>query len=373
MDHPPPGAPITGGTKRLDAPLPVADYPPDGVIGEFKTPPAPLPNAAPRLHPHGQAKSAHGGRPAPQMRAVSYANLTWIDVQHPSGSEIEWLHTHYPNIHTLHFVDVTSPYQQPKLDERTDYLFLVLHFPFAEPGTDLIIASEVDIFVGPGYVITAHAGQLRPLMGLFDQVRDIPATRAALMEHGSGYLLYSIMDKLVEYCFPMLNKIDQDIERIGKMIFTDNTRRSVYEISMVRRDILAFRHVIKPQFEVMTDLERRAGSLASLLGDDFSDYFANLNNRVGKIWHTVEDHKEVIEGLSDTHDSLINAHINNVIKLLTVFSVIMLPMTLITGIYGMNFDILPLRSNPEGFWVATAAMIVIAVIMVAFFKLRRWV
>jgi magnesium transporter len=373
MDHPPPTAHLTGGTKRLDAPLPAPDDPPDGVISGFKTPPAPLPSVAPRLHPNGQAKSAHGARQAPQMRAASYANLTWIDVQHPSGSEIEWLHTHYPNIHTLHFVDITSPYQQPKLDERTDYLFLVLHFPFVEPGTDLIVASEVDIFVGPGYVITAHAGQLRPLMGLFDQVRDIPATRAVVMEHGSGYLLYTIMDKLVEYCFPMLNKIDQDIERIGKMIFTDNTRRSVYEISMVRRDILAFRHVIKPQLEVMTDLQRRACSLVPLLGDDFSDYFDNLNNRVSKIWHTVEDHKEVIEGLSDTHDSLINAHINNVIKLLTVFSVIMLPMTLISGIYGMNFDILPLSHDPDGFWLATATMIVVAVVMVAFFKLRRWV
>ena len=80
-------------------------------------------------------RNHHGARHAPpQMRAVSYANLTWIDVRHPSGSEIEWLHTHYPNIHTLHFVDVTSPYQQPKLDERNDYLFLVLHFPSPNPA-----------------------------------------------------------------------------------------------------------------------------------------------------------------------------------------------------------------------------------------------
>ena len=283
------------------------------------------------------------------------------------------MHTHYPNIHTLHFLDVTSPYQQPKLDERNDYLFLVLHFPFFDKHSGLTVASEVDVFVGPGYVITAHAGQLRPLLGLFDQVSDIAGTRGAIMSSGSGYLLYTIIDKLVEYCFPILNKIDQDLERIETLIFADNTRRSVFEISSVRLDILAFRHVIRPQLAVMDDLRQRAGTLAPLLGGDFADYFANLNHRLAKIWDTIVDHKEVVESLSATHDSLINAHINNVIKILTVFSVIMLPMTLISSIYGMNFEVLPGSKDPYGFWIAMGIMVVIAVLMVVFFKLRRWV
>jgi magnesium transporter len=301
-----------------------------------------------------------------------------VDLQNPTGSEIEWLHAHYPNLHPLHFVDVASPYQHCKLDEQDDYMFLVMHFPVLDSSTQLTLASqavagEVDIFVGLDYLITVHSGQLRPVLGLLDQVSDIPSTRAAVMSRGSGYLLYTVLERLVEYCFPLLNAIDQKIQRIESMIFSDHIRRNVYEISVVRRDILAFRHVLQPQVEILTDLEERAEALAPLLGADLVDYFRNLNNRMARIWHTIEANKEVIEGLNDTHDSLINAHINIVIKVLTVFSVLLLPMTLISSIYGMNFAVLPLSHNPDGFWLAMGMMLITAVAMLAYFKWRRWV
>ena len=340
------------------------------------------PPAAPRVPRSAAGKLGAGppsrpppgvSRQSPQRRVVEQAGLTWVDLQRPSGAEIEWLHTHYPHFHPLHFVDLSRPFQHCKLDEREDYLFLVLRFPVIDPHTRMTTASEVDLFVGSGYLITAHARELRPLQGLFDQACDIPATRAAVMSRGSGYLLYTILDRLVDYCFPMLSAIDESIERIEALIFTDDIRQNVFEISMARRDILAFRHVIKPQIELIEDLELRARDLAPILGADLSDYFSHLNNRAAKIWHTVEAHKEVIEGLNDTHDSLINAHINIVIKVLTVFSVLMLPMTLISSIYGMNFSVLPLSNDPDGFWLAMASMIVIAALMVIYFKLRRWV
>jgi magnesium transporter len=335
----------------------------------------PRPTARARRAPAvpGEPIAPGGASPGRRRRAVQHGDLTWVDLQRPSGADIDWLHTQYPHFHPLHFVDVTRPFQHCKLDERDDYLFLVLRFPILDPQTRLTTASEVDLFVGPGYVVTAHAGQLRPLQGLFDQVCDIPATRAAVMSRGSGYVLYTILDRLVDYCFPMLTAIDEKIERIEGLIFTDNIRQNVLEISLVRRDILAFRHVIKPQIELVEDLEQRAAALAPVLGADLSDYFSHLNNRAAKIWHTVEAYKEVIEGLNDTHDSLINAHINIVIKVLTVFSVLLLPMTLISSIYGMNFSVLPLSNDPDGFWLAMAAMVVIAALMVVFFKWRRWV
>jgi len=320
-------------------------------------------------------------RAASRIRKVEHEGLTWVDLQNPTGSEIEWVHEQYPNLNTLHFVDITSSYQHCKLDERDDYVFLVLHFPLFDGTTQLAVASqavaavagEVDIFVGPGYMITAHTGQLRPLLGLLDQVTDIASTRAAVMSRGSGYLLYTLLERLVEYCFPLLNVIDQRIERIEGMIFTDHIRRNVYEISVARRDILALRHVMLPQVEIMTDLEQRAEALAPLLDADLTDYFKNLNNRMARISHIIEADKEVIEGLNDTHDSLINAHINIVVKVLTVFSVLLLPMTLISSIYGMNFAVLPLTHDPDGFWLAMGMMLLSAIVLLAYFKLRHWV
>ena len=121
------------------------------------------------------------------------------------------------------------------------------------------------------------------------------------------------------------------------MIFSENVRQTVYEISLIRRDIIAFRRMIKPQISVIAGLDRRAVALAPLLGEDLSEYFGDLNDHLAKIWDTLEDYKDVIEGLSDTNNSLTNTRINDVIKVLTILSVILLPLTLVSGIYGMNF------------------------------------
>jgi magnesium transporter len=318
-------------------------------------------------------EATQGRRETLNIRQVQHSPVTWYDVQRPGQAEIAWLQAHYPNFHPLHFDDIVSRIQRPKLDERSDYLFMVLHFPVFNKITRLTTASEVDIFAGPGYVITVHSGHLRPLMRLFDQVRDDADTRATLLGRGSGFLLYTLVDKLVDYCFPILNKIDQNVEQVEDMIFSENMRQTVYEISLLRRDIIAFRRIIKPQISVIAGLERRSVVLTPLFGEDLSEYFSDLNDHLAKIWDTLEDYKDVIEGLSDTNNSLTSTRINDVIKVLTILSVVLLPLTLLSGIYGMNFDVLPLRENPYGFWITLGAMVVVVVLMLAYFKLRKWI
>jgi magnesium transporter len=318
-------------------------------------------------------EAAQGRRESLNIRSVQFGGVTWLDVQRPGQAEIEWLQTQYPNFHPLHFDDIVSRIQRPKLDERTDYLFMVLHFPVFNKITRLTTASEVDIFAGPHYVITVHSGHLRPLLRLFDQALTDLDIRSAVMGRGSGYILYTIIDKLVDYCFPILNKIDQHIEEVEDLIFSENMRQTVQEISLIRRDIIAFRRVIKPQISVISSLDRRSVALTPLLGEDLSEYFGDLNDHLAKIWDTLEDYKDVIEGLSDTYNSLTNTRTNDVIKVLTILSVVLLPLTLVSGIYGMNFDVLPLRAHPYGFWVTLGIMATIVVLMLAYFKFRRWI
>ncbi len=317
--------------------------------------------------------ATQGRRESLNIRTVQHSTLTWFDVQRPGQAEIEWLQAHYPGFHPLHFDDITSRIQRPKLDERDDYIFLVLHFPVYNKITRLTTASEVDIFAGPGYLITVHSGHLRPLLRLFNQTRDDAEQRAAVLGRGSGYLLYMMIDKLVDYCFPILNKIDQNIEQVEDAIFSENARQTVQEISLIRRDIIAFRRVIKPQISVIAGLDRRAQALIPLLGEDLSEYFGDLNDHLAKIWDTLEDYKDVIEGLSDTYNSLTSTRINDVIKVLTILSVILLPLTLVSGIYGMNFAILPGSEHPYGFWITLAIMGLIVLAMLAYFKFRHWI
>ena len=144
----------------------------------------------PRPAPAGP-DGAPAARPAVlDIRTAEANGLTWVDIQRPGRAEIEWLRQHYPGFHPLHLDDIISRIQRPKLDERDDYLFLVLHLPVYNKITRLTTASEVDIFAGPGFLITVHSGHLRPLLRLFDQTRDEPRCGRRVLRRGSGYLLY---------------------------------------------------------------------------------------------------------------------------------------------------------------------------------------
>src|SRR5205823_2269270 len=133
--------------------------------------------------------------------------------------------------------------------------------------------SEVDIFVGASYFITVHAGNLKPLMRFFKQCEEDPEVRAEAMGRSTGYLLYLIIDKLVDYCFPILNKINDNIEQVEDEIFEEKVRQTVYEISVIRRDIIAFRRIVKPLIPVISSLERKP---RPFLNEDMEEYFGDI-------------------------------------------------------------------------------------------------
>ena len=132
-----------------------------------------------------------------------------------------------------------------------------MHFPVYSKLVRITTPSEVDIFVGANYLITAHQGNLKPLTRFFKQCAEEPAARENYMGRSAGHLLYSLVDKLVDYCFPILNKIDQNIEQIEDDIFEEKVRTTVQEISLVRRDVISFRRIIKPLVPIITSLERK--------------------------------------------------------------------------------------------------------------------
>jgi magnesium transporter len=302
------------------------------------------------------------------VSSINYNGVTWVDVVHPTETEIEWLQRNY-GFHPLHLDDTLSKIQRPKIDDADDYTFIVMHFPVYSKLVRVTTASEVDIFVGPSYVITVHMGNLKPLVRLFKQCAEEPEVRARVMGRSVGYLLYNVVDKLVDYCFPILNKIDQNIEQIEDEIFEARVRHIVQEISIIRRDIISFRRIVKPLIPVLGSLERKT---RPFLHEDMEEYFGDISDHLSKIWDTLEDYKEVIEGLSDTLNSLTSNRTNEIIRVLTIISVIILPLTLISGIYGMNIT-LPLEKYPLAFEIVIASMVGVIIAMLAFFRWRKWI
>lgn len=322
-----------------------------------------------RTRPRGATPALPGPR-ALDVQTITYNGITWVDLERPGQAEIEWLRATY-GFHPLHLEDIVSKIQRPKIDDADDYTFIVMHFPVYSKLVRQTTASEVDIFVGANFVITAHSGNLKPLVRLFRQCAEDPELRARYMGRSTGYLLYTIVDKLVDYCFPILNKIDENIEQIEDEIFQEQVRRTVQEISIVRRDIISFRRIVKPLIPVVSSLERKH---RPFLHEDMEEYFGDVADGLSRIWDTLEEFKEVIEGLSDTISTLTNNRINDIIRVLTIISVILLPLTLISGIFGMNVP-LPefLANNSLAFELILGLMIIVMVAMLAFFRWRKWI
>jgi magnesium transporter len=306
------------------------------------------------------------GEPRPEI--IETRTLRWINIDEPRLADRQWLDENFP-FHELDLEDVASHNQRPKVDEYDEYLFLVMQFPRFDKESGRLHAAELDIFLGPDYVITLPNEEILPLPALFERVQSRDDVRDQLMSKGSGYLLYEILDRCVDASFPMLGQLGRKLRRLEDDIFEGGrSDESVREISNAKQEIINFRAVIRPQRAVFRSLER---AKQRYLTEDLDIYFDDLTDASERIWDVLENFKEIVEGLEGTNESVLSHRLNDGLRVLTAVSVILLPLTLLASIFGMNVHF-PGESSPEAFWVIMAAMLVILVGMVAFFRQRGW-
>jgi len=302
------------------------------------------------------------------MESLTWGDLTWVNIEGPTERETEYLAQNYP-FHHLDLDDCLSRIQRPKIDEYKDYLFLVLHFPVFNIEARVTTPSQVSVFIGENYLITLHKGELKPLVKLFRECQIDEESRQENFSQGSGYLLYRIIDRLVDSCFPILNKIGGNIESVEDSVFSNGIRNAVREISILRRDIISFRRIIWPVRAVIGSLEPKVRRFTKM---DMSVYFGDMVDHVDKIWDALDDYKEVIEGLNYTHDSLATNRTNEVMRMLTIIATILLPITVVASIYGMNIP-LPFQNSSYSLLFVFFIMLVIIGSMLYFFHRQRWI
>jgi magnesium transporter len=311
-------------------------------------------------------------RTQPHIEVISGAGLRWLKIEQPSALERAWLSEHF-DFHPLDLEDVMSRNQRPKLDEYDEYLFIVLHFPVFDKQVGRLNAGELDLFVGPDYVITIPNQALQPINYLFERCRTSEEMREQYFSKGSGYLLYHIVDQSFDYCFPMLRKIGNKLEQLEEDIFSGRGEEIVRDISNVKQEIINFRKIVRPQRTVLRDLER---TKQRYLADELEIYFDDIVDASERIWDMLENYKEVVEALEDTNESVISHRFNDTLRILTVFSIVFLPATLIASIWGMNVGLPgggdPSTSSHVIFWTIVAAIVALLVGMVAFFRRRGW-
>jgi magnesium transporter len=306
---------------------------------------------------------------APNVEEIAAEGLRWVKIEHPTAVEQAWLEEHF-DFHALDFEDVLSRNQRPKIDVYDDYLFIVLHFPIFDPAAGRLGAGELDLFVGPGYLVSIPNQPLQPVEYLFERCRQKEEMREQLFSRGSGYLLYRIVDDAFDYCFPMLRKIGNKLDTLEEEIFEGRSEEVVRDISNVKQEIINFRRVIRPERPVLRDLEKvKERYLAPEI--DLEIYFDDIVDANERIWDVLENYKEVIEALEDTNESVISHRVNDILRVLTSISVIVLPLTFIASLWGMNVGV-PGEGDTEDFFVIVGVCLVLLITMATYFRRRGW-
>jgi magnesium transporter len=299
---------------------------------------------------------------------LSAEGLTWIHLDAPDADAVTALAERF-GWHPLDVEDVLSKRQRPKVDEYPDYLFVVLHFPFYDKRVQRLNAAELDVFVGNGYLVTLPNVELLPVTRLFQRCVEDAELRESLFAKGAGYLLYHVLDDLYDYCFPILDKIAHKLDSIEDDIDEGHFEEIVRDISKAKQEIISFRKIVKPQRPTLRLLERR---VERFLPEELELYFDDLVDASERIWDVLDNYKEVIEALESTNEAAIAHRQNDILRVLTVVAVILLPLTLIAGIFGMNVQF-PGFGTVLAWWVILAGMAAIAIILAAFFRLKRWI
>lgn len=305
------------------------------------------------------------------IETIQHKSLKWQHITNPSEEDYRYLLEEY-NFHPLDIEDCRGSNQRPKIDEYDDYYFLILHFPYFDKGNKFVRIKEVKIFWGRNYIITIGKSHW-VVKKVFDSIReglDKNDEQIINSMKTSDILLYRILDQLLSETNTLITRIGAEVDLINYDIFSKKSQPIIELISITRRNIILLNTTFKPQLRLFQKFESGGVKGFSAENEDMEDYWGDILDQYQKMFDLVEDYGELIEGLSKTFDSLLANRTNETMKVLTYFSTIMLPLTVITGMYGMNVK-LPFGDLSNAFWIIVLIMILVTLALLYFFRRRN--
>lgn len=300
----------------------------------------------------------------------TYKDLVWIDVQSPTQEEVRSLMDEF-SIHPLAADELLVPTLRPKVDVYPNLIYLILHFPLITHLHEGSQDIEIDFIIGKKFLITAHKEHIDSLHE-FSKLFEVNSIleKSNIGDH-AGFILFYILKDLYKMLDAQLDHIRCDFSEIETKIFNGEERDMVNTISHLNRDLLNFKQTLRPHKEVLESFEH-AG--IKFFGQDFSYYLHTTIGEFFKISSILDGHRETLLELRDTNDSLLATKTNEIMKTLTIMAFLMMPLTFITGIFGMNaVASMPIVNDSEGFWIIIAVMCVIAVALFTYFRFfKKW-
>ncbi|HEY6058569.1 MAG TPA: magnesium transporter CorA family protein [Candidatus Limnocylindrales bacterium] len=305
---------------------------------------------------------------APAIDIIEAGGVRWIAIGRSRAEERAWLEEHF-DFHPLAYEDLVSRNQRPKVDDYGDYLFIVLYVPSYDKATGRLSAVELDMFVGHDYLITVPSAELPSLARLFERYRAGDDLRATEFAKGTAYLLYRVLDAAVDASFPMLRMMGNKLDQIEDDLFEGRSDQIVRDISGVKQEIINFRKIVRPQRGTYRDLERAVRQ--GYVSDELDLYFDDLTDASERIWDVLETYRELVDSLESTNEAVLSHRLNDTIRVLTAFSVVLLPLTLVASVFGMNVKV-PGEGETLAFWIIVLGMVIGLVTLLGYFRYRRW-
>jgi len=307
------------------------------------------------------------------IQKIEFKNFDWINITDPTEKTMNDLREEY-KFHPLDITDCLTLSHRSKVDIYQNYTFLVFIFPFYVPKTREIEAAEIDIFISNKYLITVqHGNNLDIFNNFFEKFRLSPDLRQEHSDKSPERLIYELFNRLYLYCFPMVDHLSFDCDEIEKAIFGGKEKEMVSEILIIRRNITDFRKIMQVHKNTLKKMifNFKDNPLYVMKKTDL--YFESLIDTTKEIWDTLENLKERIEALQQTNESQISFKLSDIMRILTIISVLTLPINLLATTFGMNtVNNMPFINDPYGFWHIVGIMAVLLTIMLVIFKKNKW-
>jgi len=301
------------------------------------------------------------------MQSITLNKLTWVMAEEPKADDISFLQDKF-DLHPLILGKLSLPVYRPQFSEHKNYFFAVIHFPiFGEDGSFKEV-GEVDILVNDKFVVTTCSQPDSPVEDFFRKCNKNLEGCKRYFNNGPYYLLLIIINNFLSSYFPFLDELAKQIEEIEEKMFKEEEGKTLKKISILQRDIIEFRRIIKPQISILRSIFAKD----EIHKDDFLNTYAHdiIATNI-QIWNTLENYWETINALHRTNNTLLSYKLNRVIYILTAFSITFIPANLVAFIFGMNVEISPVFRDPKMiFLVMIGAMSVTAIMLLTLMKRR---
>jgi magnesium transporter len=293
-------------------------------------------------------------------------HISWINIDGIRRKDTELIGEHY-GIHPLIIEDIVSVNQRPKMDEMDNVLYCLLNMLYYNEDTQTVEHEQVSIVLGKDFVITF---QEDPKRDVFNPIREkLKVPNSKLRLRGADYLCYAMLDLIVDSYFFVMEKLGDSIELLEEEIIRNSNKRSLARINMLRKELIVLKRNIAPVRDLVSGIIR---SENELLDERTTKYFKDVYDHIIQAYDLSENYRDVMISMQDLYINNVNLKMNEVMKVMAVVTCLLAPATVIGGIFGMNFETIPLLHNKWGFMVSVSAMLLIPLWMLRAFRKRGW-